>query len=107
MLSQNEWKPLSLSKRKRKQLIESDAKVCVDVLTNPSSIIPWRISILTQDTLRQKSSSCRLEFKWTPRESNSAAHVLASWSLCNRFSGCFVLGSAPAVFVVVIVKKQT
>ena len=41
------------------------------------------------------------------RDSNSAARVLASWSLCNNFSGCFVLGSAPEVFVDVIVKEQT
>ena len=88
-------------------IIDSDAKVCVDALTSPSSAIRWRISILTQDTLRLKSSSCRVEFKWTPRDSNSAARVLASWSLCNKFSGCFVLGSAPEVFVDVIVKEQT
>ena len=36
-------------------IVESDAKICVDTLTNPSSVVPWRISALTQDTLRLKS----------------------------------------------------
>lgn len=31
--------------------VKSDAKICVDALSNP----PWRISALTQDTLRLKS----------------------------------------------------
>ena len=46
------------------------------------------------------------EFKWTPREANMAAHVLASWSLSNRLASCLVLGSAPSSFSDIILLEQ-
>lgn len=36
-------------------IIESDAKIFVDALINPSLAIPWRILVLTQDTIRLNS----------------------------------------------------
>ena len=41
-----------------------------------------------------------------PERSNRAAHVLATWSLSNKFSGCFVLGASPSVFANVIEKEK-
>ena len=43
---------------------------------------------------------------WSPREANRAVHILASWSKCNRFGGCFALGAAPAEFSNVIFQEQ-
>ena len=41
-----------------------------------------------------------------PREANQVAHVLASWSLKNKYSDCFVLGSAPSSFCNVLTLEQ-
>jgi len=41
-------------------------------------------------------------FRWSPRESNKAVHVLASWCLGKNLSGCFVQGYAPSPFLDVI-----
>lgn len=86
-------------------VIESNAKVCVEALTKPSSADQWRISVLSQDTLRVANMTKNVSFNWTPGGSNKAAHVLASWSLCNRLFGCFVMGAAP-VFEEVIISEQ-
>ena len=39
---------------------------------------------------------------FSTRESNKAAHVLASWCLGKNFSGCFGQGYAPSPFLDVI-----
>ena len=79
-------------------IIKSDYKICVDALTKPSIADPWGVTVPTQDTLKLSSSTSKIQFKWTPRESNRAAHVLDTWSPNNNFSGCFVLGASPSVF---------
>ena len=43
---------------------------------------------------------------WSPREANRAAHILASWSKCNRFRRCFALGATHAEFSSVIFQEQ-
>ena len=74
-----------------KAIVESDAKVCIEAMLESSSRPPWRIEVLTADTLSLAHRINSLEFKWTPREANMAAHVLTSWSLTNRVANCFVL----------------
>ena len=86
-------------------IIKSDYKICVDALTKPSIADPWGVTVPTQDTLKLSSSTSKIQFKWTPRESNRAAHVLDTWSPNNDFSGCFVLGVLPLFFANVIEQK--
>lgn len=62
--------------------------------------------MIPADTLSSAPMVHSLEFKWTLREANMAAHVLASWSLNNRLANCFVLGSAPAVLSDVFRSEQ-
>ena len=112
---------MSLSKRKLKQstgllslllnrvlivTIESDSKISVDALISPGSSDTWRISVLSQDTLKLATLIPNCRFSWIPREANVAAHTLASWSLCNRLANSFGLGSAPQSFCNVILLEQ-
>ena len=43
-------------------VIESDAKVCVEALTKPSSADQWRFSVLSQDTLRVANMTKNVSF---------------------------------------------
>ncbi|KAL0006698.1 hypothetical protein SO802_008200 [Lithocarpus litseifolius] len=70
-------------------VVKSDAKVCIEALKAPTDAMPWRISTITADTLSWASRGQQFVFRWSPRESNKAAHVLASWCLGKNLSGCF------------------
>ena len=86
-------------------LIESDSKVCIEVLQEPDSHIPWRISTIISNTLRLKALSHNTKFNSVLRDPNSAIYILAKLSLNNFLTVIFVLGSAP-VFVDVILLEQ-
>ena len=86
-------------------LIESDSKVCIQVLQEPDPHIPWRISTIISNTLRLKALSHNTKFNSVLRDLNRAIHILAKWSLNKCLTGIFVLGSTP-VFVDVILIKQ-
>ena len=83
-------------------VVESDAKACIDALKVPFDEVPWRISSITVDTLLLASHGKKFVFRWSPRESNKAAHVLASWCLRKNISGCFGQGYALSPFMDVI-----
>ena len=87
-------------------VIESDAKACIDALNVPFDEVPWRISSITADTLLLAFHGKKFVFRWSPRESNKAAHVLASWCLGKNLSGCFGQGYAPSPFMAVINSKH-
>ena len=86
-------------------LIESDSKVCIEVLQEPDSHIPWRISTIISNTLRLKALSHNTKFNSVLRDPNSAIYILAKLSLNNFLTVIFVLGSAP-VFDDVILLEQ-
>ena len=71
-------------------VVESDAKTCIEALKASTDAVPWRISIISADTLFWASCGQQFVFSWSPRESNKAAHVLASWCHKKNLSGCFV-----------------
>ena len=83
-------------------VVESDAKACIEALKAPTDLVPWRISTITTDTLSWAFRGQQFIFKWSPRDSNKAAHVLASWCLGKNLSGCFGQGYAPSPFMDVI-----
>ncbi|XP_050248620.1 uncharacterized protein LOC126695864 [Quercus robur] len=83
-------------------VVESDAKACIDALKVPFDEVPWRISSITADTLLLAFHGKKFVFRWSPRDSNKAAHVLASWCLGKNLSGCFGQGYAPSPFLDVI-----
>ena len=60
-------------------VVESDAKACIEALKAPSDAVPWRISTIIADTLSWAYHGQQFVFRWSPSESNKAAHVLASW----------------------------
>ncbi|KAK7852129.1 hypothetical protein CFP56_040114 [Quercus suber] len=83
-------------------VVESDAKACIEALKAPTDVVPWRISTIVADTLSWAFCSQQFIFRWSPRESNKAAHVLAAWCLRKNLSGCFGQGHAPSPFMDVI-----
>lgn len=87
-------------------VIESDAKTFIETLLSPSDEVHWRISVISADTLNWASQIQFLGFRWSPREGNKAAHVLASLCFKNKFFGCFVECFAPSVVLNVILVEQ-
>ena len=83
-------------------VVESDAKACIEALRAPIAAVPWRISTITADTLSWAFRGQQFIFRWSPRDSNKATHVLASWCLGENLSGCFGQGYAPSPFMDVI-----
>ena len=83
-------------------VVECDAKACIDALKAPFDEVPRRISSITADTLLWAFRGQHFVFRWSPRESNKRAHVLASWCLGKNISGCFGQGYAPNPFMDVI-----
>ncbi|KAK7845709.1 hypothetical protein CFP56_009007 [Quercus suber] len=68
----------------------------------PFDEVPWRISSITADTLSWAFRGQQFVFRWSPKESNKATHVLASWCLGKKLAGCFGQGYAPSPFMDVI-----
>ena len=83
-------------------VVESDAKTCIDALKGPFDEVPWRISSIIADTFLWAFCGQQFVSRRSPRESNKAAHVLASWCLGKNLSGCFDQGYAPSPFMDVI-----
>ena len=83
-------------------VVESDAKACIEALKAPTDAVPWRISTITTDTLSWAFRGQQFIFRWSPRDSNKAAHVLACWYLGKNLFGCFGQGYAPSPFMDVI-----
>ncbi|KAF3943575.1 hypothetical protein CMV_029885 [Castanea mollissima] len=54
-------------------VVESDAKACMEALKAPIDAVPWRISIISADTLSWAFHGQQFVFWWSPRESNKAA----------------------------------
>ena len=83
-------------------VVESDAKACIEALKAPTDAMPWKISTISTGTLFWASRGQQFVFRWSPRESNKAVHVLASWCLGKNLSVCFVHGYTPTPFMDVI-----
>ncbi|KAL0002611.1 hypothetical protein SO802_016392 [Lithocarpus litseifolius] len=83
-------------------VVESDAKACIKALKAPTDAMPWRISTIIANTLSWAFCGQQFVFRWSSRESNKAAHVLASWCPGKNLSGCFGQGYAPSPFMDVI-----
>ncbi|KAF3967256.1 hypothetical protein CMV_008722 [Castanea mollissima] len=83
-------------------VVESDVKSCIEALNAPTDAVPWRISSISADTLSWACRGQQFVFKWSPRDANKAAHVLASWCLGKNVFGCFGQGYAPRPFLDVI-----
>ena len=83
-------------------VVESDVKACIEALKAPTDAVPWRISTITTDTLSWAFRGQQFIFRWSPRDSNKATHVLASWYLGKNLFGCFGQGYAPSPFMDVI-----
>jgi hypothetical protein len=67
--------------------LESDCKVCIDGILNPSVDVPWRIGTLMNEIKAIVQSIPSASFSWVPRKANMAAHTFARWALTNRFLG--------------------
>jgi hypothetical protein len=73
--------------------LESDCKVCLDGILNPSVDLPWRIKTLVNEIRAIVQSIPYASFSWFPRKANMAAQTFARWALANSFFG-FVDGSS-------------
>ena len=73
--------------------IESNAKICVDALTAPIDVCPWKIVSLTSLSLELALRFTHCVFHWVRRDANHVAHVLAKVAIslslpfsCNDIS---------------------
>jgi hypothetical protein len=79
-------------------IIESDAKVCIDVLSNVQLDFPWAIVSYYHDIIyfSRKFASCA--FNWVRRGANSVAHNLAEYAtLSKSFAFCNIDPLPPSV----------
>ena len=74
--------------------LESDCKVCIDGILNPTVDVPWRIETLMNE-IKAIVQSPSASFSWVPRKANMAAHTFARWALTNRFLGFADESSTP------------
>ena len=58
--------------------LESDCKVCIDGILNPSVDVPWRIETLVNEIRAIVKSIPSASFSWVPRKANMAAHTFYS-----------------------------
>ena len=75
--------------------LESDCKVCIDGILNPSVDVPWRIETLVNEIRAIVKSIPSASLSWVPRKANMAAHTFTPWALTNRFLGFVDDSSAP------------
>ena len=79
--------------------LESDCKVCIEGILNPSVDVPWRIETLINEIKAIVESIPSASFSWVPRKANMATHTFARWALTNRLVVFVEHSSAtPAVF---------
>ena len=82
-------------------VFEWDSKICYQAFFFPNSNIPqsWRIRNLVLESSSILSDFCLDHpFSWVPRDVNTIAHALASWSLTCNLVGSFDLGCCPSAF---------
>ena len=58
--------------------LESDCKVCIDGILNPSVDVPWTIGTLMNEIKAVVRSIPSTSFSWVPRKANMAAHTFYS-----------------------------
>jgi hypothetical protein len=86
---------------------ESDCKVCIDGFLVPNSPVPWRIANLLKEIEALVQTIPTASFSWVPRRENMVAHVLARWSLENRFFGFFDASAVPPFVLSVVLEDST
>jgi ribonuclease HI len=65
----------------RKLVVETDSKVIIDNLRNPSTSEDWRICPIIRSIRKLSSSFSDIRWEWIPREANRAAHIAASLAI--------------------------
>ena len=60
-------------------------RLCIDFLTGKCAVGSWRVSNILSELILSFSSFPFWSFIWIPRSANCAAHILARWSLLNRY----------------------
>ena len=90
----------------KKVIIEGDSENCVEVVTNSSVSVHWRIANFVDEVRLLSVSFDKLEFMWVYGNAYEAAHVLAKLSLSNSCPSYFVDGLGPSLFVNVISKEE-
>jgi ribonuclease HI len=75
-----------------KILVEGDAKICIEVITEVAATIPWRILSLVNIimVLALEFPSC--SFCWVRRDANGMAHSLAKFA--SSLPSCFSCNSS-------------
>ena len=61
--------------------IESDSKTCVDALTAPIDVCPWKIISPTSLSLELALRFTYCVFQWVRRDANHVTHVLVKVAL--------------------------
>ena len=87
-------------------IIETDSKICHDVIHELILPPPWRITSILTDMQSLLVTYSNVSIFWVPRLANMAAHSLAKWSLACNFFGFFDWGSCPLCFASVIKKER-
>ena len=87
-------------------IIETDSKICHDVIHELILPPPWRITSILTDMQSLLVTYSNVSVFWVPRLANMAAHSLAKWSLACNFFGSFDWGSYPLCFASVIKKER-
>ena len=88
---------LAIQERWSHIIIEGDAKRCFDPLSFEDVILDQSIANLVCSILNLKVGFVQCCFRWVKRESNSAAHVTAKFSLSSSESFCFNKDNIPRV----------
>jgi hypothetical protein len=86
--------------------IEGDSQLCIDFLTGKCVVGSWRVSNILSELIFSFSSFPSWSFLWIPRSANCAAHILARWSLLNRYWGTFIFYLSPQCFVHAVTQGQ-
>jgi hypothetical protein len=79
-----------------KILVEGDAKICIEAITEVAATIPWRILSLVNiiKVLALEFPSCL--FCWVRRDANGMAHSLAKFA--SSLPSCFSCKSSNLPF---------
>ena len=83
-------------------IIETDSKICRDVIHELILPLPWRIASILADMHSLLVSYSNVSISWVPRLFNMAAHSLAKWFLACNFFGSFDWDSYPPCFASVV-----
>ena len=81
--------------------VESDSKISIDDILDPSGSPVWAISTCVFNICQLAKSFSSCLFSWINRSGNAATHVTAKYALNYLGSLCFVPGNLPAALAVV------